>query len=336
MGQTGTRKMQQAARYLFDLDFSAPPEPEIEEEIEEIPPEPMITVAEHERLLAEAVAAARAEGEAAALEQRERLASEESLSLQRTMFDEIAMIYTEVGTLLQRLEKDASNLAFAFASRFAERLVAQEPKTEILALLHQVLAPLRKVPHISIRLNDEIAGEIKELVDQQMTELGFSGKLTIIPDSTILAGDCEVEWADGGIGRNLRSAIRQVDQLLEDHFAHIPDAEDDMQGDAGAETETAADSDMPTASEPSDQNIDQNSEMNGEVSPEPMPVETSGQQDQAEDFIPNQEPIPTDARSADSLSTDPELNDPSQINQPDQDPEIPASTGQMQMEMNNE
>ena len=87
----------------------------------EIPPEPMITVAEHERLLAQAVAAARAEGEAEALQQRERLASEESLSLQQTMFDEISMIYTEVGTLLQRLEKDASNLAFAFASRFAER-----------------------------------------------------------------------------------------------------------------------------------------------------------------------------------------------------------------------
>jgi len=46
--------MAQAARYLFDLDFSAPPEPEIESHIEEIPPEPMITVAEHEAILARA------------------------------------------------------------------------------------------------------------------------------------------------------------------------------------------------------------------------------------------------------------------------------------------
>ena len=50
---------------------------------------------------------------------------------------------------------------------------------------------------------------------------------TIIADPTIMAGDCEVEWADGGIGRNLRSAIRQVDQLLEDHFAHVPESDDE-------------------------------------------------------------------------------------------------------------
>ena len=235
--------MQQAARYLFDLDFAAPPEPEIEEAIEEIPPEPMITVAEHERLLAEAVAAARAEGEAAARDERERLASEETMRLQQSMLDEIAMIYTEVGTLLQRLEKDASNLAFAFASRFAEKLVAQEPKTEILALLHQILAPLRKTPHISIRLNEEIADEIKEMVDQQMASLGFDGKLTIIPDDTIMAGDCEVEWADGGIGRNLRSAIRQVEQLLDDHFAHVPDAEEPDEKDETPKDENADKSD---------------------------------------------------------------------------------------------
>ncbi len=313
--------MPQAARYLFDLDFSAPPEPEVKEEIEEIPPEPMITVAEHERLLAQAVAAARAEGEAEALGQRERLASEESLSLQQTMFDEISMIYTEVGTLLQRLEKDASNLAFAFASRFAERLVAQEPKTEILALLHQILAPLRKAPHISIRLNEDVADDIKEMVDHKMDELGFAGKLTIIPDPSIMAGDCEVEWADGGIGRNLRSAIRQVDQLLEDHFAHVPESDDDeeVEDDTEEDVKADAESDAPSASQEQSQEPD----LKGEANPEPMPFETDAQQDQTEDLIPTEQPIAAET-------------DPSMTAQPTLDPDMPAATGPTQMETNNE
>ena len=215
--------MSQAARYLFDLDFSAPQEPEVEEQIEEIPPEPMITVAEHERLLAEAKEQAFALGEAKAIEDRERLASEQSVALEKQIIEEISMIYTEVGILMQRLERDASNLAFAFASRFAEKLVAQEPKGEIMALLNQILAPLRKTPHISIRLNDTVADDIKAAVDQQMEELGFTGTLTILPDSVVMPGDCEVEWVDGGIGRNLRSAVRQVEKLLEDHFANVPE-----------------------------------------------------------------------------------------------------------------
>ncbi|WP_119309449.1 FliH/SctL family protein [Cohaesibacter haloalkalitolerans] len=241
--------MSQAARYLFDLDFSAPPEPVIEEQIEEIPPEPMITVAEHERLLAEARAAAFAEGEAKAHDERDLLASEQRVALEKEIVEQISMVYTEVGTLMQRLERDASNLAFAFASRFAEKLVAQEPKGEIMALLNQILAPLRKTPHISIRLNDAVADDVKAAVDQQMNELGFTGTLTILPDPAIMPGDCSVEWVDGGIGRNMRSAIRQVEQLLTDHFAHVPEDPEDPEEEEAEEAEAASDTtdDQPEA-----------------------------------------------------------------------------------------
>lgn len=215
--------MAQAARYLFDLDFSAPPEPEIESDIEEIPPEPMITVAEHEAILTRAKDEAYQQGLKEARQDREKLASEKSLELQESILNEVSMVYTEVRHLLDRLERDASRLAFTFASRFAEKLVAQEPKAEILALLHQVLAPLRQTPHIVIRINDTIASEIEKSVDQQMSEMGFEGEVSIIAEPTIMAGDCEIEWADGGIGRNLRSAIRQAEQLLEEHFSAIPD-----------------------------------------------------------------------------------------------------------------
>ncbi len=233
--------MSQTARYLFDLDFSAPPEPVVEEQIEEVPPEPMITVAEHERLLAEARAAAFAEGEATARNERDLLASEQRIALEKEIVEEVSMVYTEVGTLMQRLERDASNLAFAFASRFAEKLVAQEPKGEIMALLNQIMAPLRKTPHISIRLNDAVAEDIKTAVDQQMNELGFSGTLTILPDPAIMPGDCSVEWVDGGIGRNMRRAIRQVEQLLTDHFAHVPEAPEDHEEQEDPEEQEASD-----------------------------------------------------------------------------------------------
>lgn len=246
--------MAQAARYLFDLDFSAPPEPEIEELVEEIPPEPMITVAEHEMLLEQVRAQAFAQGEEKALNDRETLASEQVARTQDALLQEIAMVYTEVGHLMARLEKDASKLAFSFASRFAEKLVAQEPKAEILALLHQVLAPLRKTPHIAIRLNPEITEEISQHIDEQMQALGFEGKLSLLPDEAMMPGDCEVEWADGGIGRNLRAAIRKAEQLLDDHFAHIPDEHDPEEEEAelAAEAEAEAQAQEEAAQEQDD------------------------------------------------------------------------------------
>lgn len=271
--------MAQAARYLFDLDFAAPPEPEADEQIEEIPPEPMITVAEHERLLLEARESAFAEGEEAARNLREQLASEKKLEVQQTILNDIGMIYTEVGHLMARLEKDASKLAFAFASRFAEKLVAQEPKAEIMALLHQILAPLRQTPHISIRINDAIAEEITSEIDRQMNELGFEGKVTILPDPVVMPGDCEVEWADGGIGRNMRSAIRKAEKLLDDHFSHIPDDEDapeeNTAQDEQPETTASEDGNPDSATQASGLNDAQASEQTSDMQAPPLDASMS-------------------------------------------------------------
>ncbi len=231
--------MAQPARYLFDLDFSAPSEPEVEEVveeeiIEEEPPEPMITVAEHELLIETIRQQAYEQGLAEGREEREQSAAEQSVALQKSILDEIAMVYTEVGTLLSRLERDASHLAFSFASRFAEKLVAQEPKSEIQALLNQILAPLRKSPHLIIRIHSSLADEIRQSTEDQMKELGFKGSLMIVGDDTIAPGDCEVEWNDGGIGRNMRAAVHHAKELLEQHFAHIPQEETEEEDDDDA------------------------------------------------------------------------------------------------------
>ena len=286
--------MARTSRYLFDLDFAAPPEPEVEEEIEEIPPEPMITVAEHERLLAEAVAKAHAEGQIEAREERELLACEKNVEMQKAILEELAMLYTEVGTLLQRLEKDASKLAFTFASQFAERLVAQEPKVEIQALLNQILAPLRQTPHIAIHVSKEVADEIRTSVEKQMKEMGFEGELSILPDPVMMPGDCEVEWVDGGIGRNLRTAIRQVEQLLDDHFSHVPDdpdmdeedfasdeAEDDGQQSLPFDTQTDGD-DMASESQPEQHSREEEDldapEGTSRTKADPVSTETEGKE----------------------------------------------------------
>ncbi|WP_321447538.1 FliH/SctL family protein [uncultured Cohaesibacter sp.] len=316
--------MAQAARYLFDLDFSAPPEPEVEEQIEEIPPEPMITVAEHERLLAEAKAQAFAEGESKAREERDQLASEQNLALEKQIIEEISMVYTEVGLLMQRLERDASNLAFAFASRFAERLVAQEPKGEIMGLLNQILAPLRKTPHISIRLNDAVADDIKVAVDEQMAELGFTGKLTILPDPVVMPGDCEVEWVDGGIGRNLRAAVRQVEQLLEDHFSHVPeDAEQDEDED-DTPAEDATPSDTEETEEKSEASANAADAQDQETATAANPADSEQAGDPVSELAPNSQEL---TQPADAMSGSPAESTEAALDQKFMAPETDTDTG---------
>ncbi|MCV6576139.1 MAG: FliH/SctL family protein [Cohaesibacter sp.] len=257
--------MAQPARYLFDLDFSAPPEPEIEEVVEDIieeeePPEPTITVAEHEQLIETIRQQAYEQGLEEGRQEREQSATEKNNELQKTILDEIAMIYTEVGVLMARLEKDASTLAFRFASRFAQKLVDQEPKAEIQALLNQILAPLRKSPHLTIRVHSDLAQDIKASTKKQMKELGFKGNLMVRGDDMIAPGDCEVEWNDGGIGRNMRDAIQHAETLLEQHFATVPEEEIPEEEDTKAEDEKEEQTDTEAPTDQTDNTADPSGE----------------------------------------------------------------------------
>lgn len=310
--------MAQPARYLFDLDFSAPPEPEIEEVVEEIieeeePPEPTITVAEHEQLIETIRQQAYEQGLEEGRQEREQSATEKNIELQKTILDEIAMIYTEVGVLMARLEKDASTLAFRFASRFAQKLVDQEPKAEIQALLNQILAPLRKSPHLTIRVHSDLAQDIKASTKKQMKELGFKGNLMVRGDDMIAPGDCEVEWNDGGIGRNMRDAIQHAETLLEQHFATVPEEEIPEAEDTEAEDTETEDEEQTDAETPMDQ-ADDTAEPSGKHT-EPSPSEQSDTQ--------TTEPSQTSHLSPDSPDQQQQNNaaphdDSQQLSQPNQ------------------
>jgi flagellar assembly protein FliH len=316
--------MAQPARYLFDLDFSAPPEPEIEEVveeeiIEEEPPEPMITVAEHEALIETIRQQAYEQGLAEGREEREQSATEQSVALQKSILDEIAMVYTEVGTLLSRLERDASRLAFTFASRFAEKLVAQEPKAEVQALLNQILAPLRKSPHLIIRIHSSLADEIKQSTEDQMKELGFKGSLMVTGDDAVAPGDCEVEWNDGGIGRNMRAAIHHAEELLEQHFAHIPEEEAEDENDQDASSPETSE-DQETMSEAKASADETASEIN-EAADAPAPdlsLDMPSQVNEPQPDIPMTAEAPSPITSHDQTN---EAFDPNQSQQPQGEPQ---------------
>lgn len=204
--------MTNPSKFLFNRDFSAPEEPEVAAPVE--PEIPMMPVSDHERLMAEARAQAFEEGKAQA--------AQDHLGAQETrLTEEVGRLVAAVGNVMEELEeqqvaqeKDATSLAFLIARRLCAHLIARQPLAETVALVTQCLGPLRRSPHLVIRVAEKDVDGLKKRVDPIVHEKGFEGRLVILGEPEIVRGDCHIEWADGGILRDRKALERQIDASI--------------------------------------------------------------------------------------------------------------------------
>ena len=211
------------ARFLFDLDFTRPEAPPAPVE----PPRPQIDLDQHlaemvaleDRVRAEAYEEGRQDGFVAGRADVEARAAER-------LADEAAALASAARTLLGALDADrlaierrAVDLALTVARRLATTLVDREPLAEIRALLADCLGPLRKAPHLVVRLAAEDADGLKPHVDRIARETGFDGRIVILGEDDVVRGDCRIEWADGGILRDTARLEAEIDSAIDRWFA---------------------------------------------------------------------------------------------------------------------
>ncbi|WP_305987384.1 FliH/SctL family protein [Roseibium sp. MMSF_3544] len=230
--------MTNPSKFLFNMDFSAPEEPEVV-----VPPEPqipMIPVAEHEQLLADARAKAFEEGRVQALQdlqtKQETLLTAEINRLVDVVGDVVQTIDEE----LAAQEKNAISLSFLVARRLCAHLIARQPLAETVALVSECLGPLRKAPHLVIRIAEKDLDALKAQVDPIIHEKGFDGRLVILGEPDIGRGDCHIEWADGGIKRDRKVLESEIDTSIRTYLRAHSAAKKGQQTGAPAEKEPDA------------------------------------------------------------------------------------------------
>lgn len=182
--------MSAPAKYLFDVDFAASPRGG-----------GAVPLAEHQVKLGEAETRGYRNGFAAAQ-------AEESAEAARRLaaaLEKISEAFAQWGRGLQgiegRLEAEAVEVAVAVAGKLAPALIAREPFAEIAALVTTCFRQLSASPHVVVRLNDQVYEQARERLEAVAREVGFEGRLVVLAEPDIAAGDCRIEWADGGVTR---------------------------------------------------------------------------------------------------------------------------------------
>jgi flagellar assembly protein FliH len=68
---------------------------------------------------------------------------------------------------------------------------------------------------IVVRVHDKMLDPIVKRLPQLQDQQAFAGKVIVIADPNVIAGDCRIEWADGGLDRLSRTLSQQMDAALD-------------------------------------------------------------------------------------------------------------------------
>jgi flagellar assembly protein FliH len=202
--------MAAATKFMFNADFSLAGREEAE---------PRITAAAHAAAITEAEARGYRAGLAAA-EARERTEAERKSA---AAFDRIGVVLAgfaaSLTALQHKLEVEAIEIATVMARKLVPALIAREPTAEIEALAATCLAELRSAPHVVVRLHDSLIDKVRPQLDAIARAKGFEGRLVVLGDDQMARGDCRIEWADGGVVRNLAATESAVEELVARYIA---------------------------------------------------------------------------------------------------------------------
>jgi flagellar assembly protein FliH len=109
----------------------------------------------------------------------------------------------------QRVEAEAVELAVAIARKLVPELLLREPFGEIAALATECFRQLSTAPHVVVRVNDTLHEAAKTQLEEIARTRGFDGRLVVVAEPEIAVGDCKIEWADGGVIRDM-AATEQI------------------------------------------------------------------------------------------------------------------------------
>jgi flagellar assembly protein FliH len=197
------------AKFLFDMDFSAP------DRTRERP----ATAAEIAQKIATAEARAYRDGFDAA----QREAKAESDRRAALALEEIGIALKRIATgfsgIETRMETEAVDVAVAVARKLCDSLIASEPLGEITALVSDCFSHLVSTPHLVVRINAALYETAHERIERLAKQSGFAGRLVILAEPEIETGDCRIEWADGGVVLERAAVEAKISELVGRYMA---------------------------------------------------------------------------------------------------------------------
>lgn len=111
---------------------------------------------------------------------------------------------------------EMQEVALVIARKILPAYTQKYGTLEIEAILSRIIGEMSHEPRLVIRVSPENFETMDQKIHEITLQKAYAGKVIVLSDDEFGTSDCRVEWADGGIDRDLRSLWYDIDRILEE------------------------------------------------------------------------------------------------------------------------
>jgi flagellar assembly protein FliH len=126
----------------------------------------------------------------------------------------MGILIKSIAALAEEQQLHTRQLALSIVKKMLPQFAARNGMQEIEALLNDSIREMAREPRLVVRVQESEFDAVNERVQAIATQRAYSGKVIVLADAEIQAGDCRIEWADGGVERNSHSTMQSIEQTL--------------------------------------------------------------------------------------------------------------------------
>ncbi len=202
--------MSVSSKFLFDTEFNGQATVRKKAKDEPEAPPAIYTEEDKVRLCEEAYQSGLMSGKQEAMGGIEASTAE----VLNAMNNQLQNIGQNHSNQMDNIRCEAASLAFAIAKKLAPALIARQPEAEVLKMVEGCLEDLHDEPRIVLRASEPVCDALSEKINELTQASGFQGKVILLPDDTKTNSDCRIEWADGGVERELSDTEQKLEEIV--------------------------------------------------------------------------------------------------------------------------
>jgi len=161
---------------------------------------------EVERIRNETFAAGKADGEVQASALKADAMTNVGASLESLL--------QQLDATTAKLREESVQLALAVARKLAEASLNAFPLRHVEEIVTDCLHKLHREPRLVVRvpaqMSEALQAEVHALADRH----GYAGRVVVLPEPSLAGADCRVEWAGGGLERDLSVSLAAIEETV--------------------------------------------------------------------------------------------------------------------------
>ena len=211
--------MTSPVKYTFDTNFDGGIKTDFEKEVDRLQ---KLVKDTREKALQDGIAQGRA--------QMQESIEQQAIAAMGTIQHSCLALMDQRLQLEASTKRDAIQLASLITGRLAPALLNASPEGEIEALIQDCFSQNYEEKRLVIRVADCLIEQIEPRIKAMQEANDFQGKVIIISDPHLPQSDCRVEWEEGGIERDGRKLMSDIEETINRYIEHVYNPDKVTQG----------------------------------------------------------------------------------------------------------